>query len=212
MPPSRGAPDQARPQGLRRVAADPAVGARAAHRWAPARASASALAPVLPGEGAVAWRAARGDRRGARCDPAGDAGRAKRTAPYVARRRADRGRQGPLRRIDASATQRRQARCALMACRCSAQHTGPCQPSHRAGGDTIYTNVDVFLGWPDRLRVLFGRTIRLRVEVATEHLPGHCTSTTTVSVDPFFRRTLPVRPRVDVWVLPSVTADEGVPR
>lgn len=48
--------------------------------------------------------------------------------------------------------------------------------------DALITTVRVRLDWRDRLRVLFGQTLELRIETACETKPGRVESETTVSV------------------------------
>jgi hypothetical protein len=42
--------------------------------------------------------------------------------------------------------------------------------------DCIHTNVQVYLGWKDRLKVLLGKTLHVDVRIHTEKIPGRCQS------------------------------------
>jgi hypothetical protein len=53
--------------------------------------------------------------------------------------------------------------------------------------DCIHINVEAFLSWRDRLRVLFGKTLHVDVRCHTENLPGRCESQSTVYAEPFIR-------------------------
>lgn len=56
--------------------------------------------------------------------------------------------------------------------------------------DALITTVRVRLDWRDRLKVLFGQTLELRIETACETRPGRVESETTVSVYRPRRRSL----------------------
>ena len=51
----------------------------------------------------------------------------------------------------------------------------------KAPGDVIYQNNEVHLAWPDRLRVLLGRAIRVSTELETEHPVGASRQRPTVT-------------------------------
>jgi hypothetical protein len=42
--------------------------------------------------------------------------------------------------------------------------------------DCIHTNVQVYLNWKDRLKVLLGKTLHVDVRIHTENIPGRCES------------------------------------
>ena len=65
---------------------------------------------------------------------------------------------------------------------------GPQSISEPVYRDGVHTRVTCFLGWTDRLRVLCGRPLHLRVRVDTENEVGRTREAVTEAwVDPIFR-------------------------
>lgn len=54
--------------------------------------------------------------------------------------------------------------------------------------DCIYSDVQVHLDWLDRIRVLFGRVVEVRLMTDCENAPGRLQTTTTVHVPPIYQR------------------------
>lgn len=55
---------------------------------------------------------------------------------------------------------------------------GPYRPKHWPAWarDEIFTHVDVHFGWTDRLLILMGRVVTVKVQVIVERPPGRCAS------------------------------------
>lgn len=53
--------------------------------------------------------------------------------------------------------------------------------------DTIFTNVEIFLSFSDRLRVLLGAPLHLRTESDCEVKPGHVETRSYVLVEKLFK-------------------------
>lgn len=75
---------------------------------------------------------------------------------------------------------------------------------------TFFTNGQIYLGWLDRLRVLFGRPVRFHIQLDTEmpDYAGGSKSHLHTSVDPIFPRRRP-KPMGDTVI---VTDEERVAR
>lgn len=58
---------------------------------------------------------------------------------------------------------------------------GPYKPAHWPGWarDEIFTHVDVRFDWTDRLLILIGRTVTVKVQTVVAAAPGRCASTSS---------------------------------
>lgn len=74
--------------------------------------------------------------------------------------------------------------------------------------DQLHTHISIRLDWKDKLRMLFGSTLRVSVRTDCEHRPGRVESNTTAYADVLFVRRREVMGMIEVRYVPPVVITE----